>query len=91
MTQTLQLNALNFARGLAVYDERGNVVDIEPFIPRHRGGCIFLHDDGTYEVVEYPMARQWHGQFVRLLDAKIHNAALRASLDKRRKQTIDHD
>ena len=86
MTQTLQLNALNFAEGLGVYGPDGSLMRIAPFEPRERLGCIFLSEDGTYELVEYPSGPEWHAQFMRLLDAKVHNAALSASLKQGRRK-----
>lgn len=66
---TLQLSAYRYADGIAVYDEDGALVDVRPLPKIDRCGCLYVREDGTYKVVEYPADEQAFGIFNNLLTA----------------------
>jgi hypothetical protein len=66
---TLQLSAYRYADGIAVYDEDGALVDLRPLPKIDRCGCLYVREDGTYKVVEYPADEQAFGIFNNLLTA----------------------
>ena len=66
---TLQLSAYRYADGIAVYDENGALVDLRPLPKIDRCGCLYVREDGTYKVVEYPADEQAFGIFNNLLTA----------------------
>jgi hypothetical protein len=65
---TLQLAAYRFSDGTAVYDEGGTLERIEPLPPIDFAACLYTHDDGTFDFVEYPADETAWAMFLRLLD-----------------------
>ena len=66
---TLQLSAYRYADGIAQYDDSGTLLpDLLPLPPVDKTGCIYVHEDGSYQLVEYPADRSAHQMFLRLLD-----------------------
>lgn len=51
---TLQLSAYRFADGLAVFDEEGALTSLRPLPEIDRAGCLYVNEDGTYTLSEYP-------------------------------------
>lgn len=64
----LQLNGYAFADGIAEYNEDGNLAKLRPLPEIERAGDVYLHDDGTYELIEYPLGPEPFGLFCHLLD-----------------------
>ncbi|HUR18860.1 MAG TPA: PD-(D/E)XK nuclease family protein [Acidimicrobiales bacterium] len=50
----LQLAAYRFAEAMAIYDEAGALVNTEPMPEVDGAAVVYLHDDGTYEMLELP-------------------------------------
>jgi hypothetical protein len=65
---TLQLSAYRYADGMAVYDDEGTLTDVRPMPYIDKTGCLYVRDDGTYKIVEYPASKVAHDHFVSLLN-----------------------
>jgi hypothetical protein len=64
----LQLAAYRYAQHLCVVDDVGRFVGLEPMPSVDAAAVVYLHDDGTYELLELPATRDAHGTFLRLRD-----------------------
>lgn len=51
---TLQLAAYRYCDGIGVYDETGMLADLRPMPEVDACGCLYVHEDGTYDLVPYP-------------------------------------
>lgn len=51
---TLQLSAYRYADGLATYDEDGNLTELRPMPEIDWCGCLYVREDGTYNLERYP-------------------------------------
>lgn len=68
LEHTLQLNGYAFADGIATFDENGNLSGTRPLPPIHRAGDLYLGDNGTYRLIEYPLGERPFGLFCHLLE-----------------------
>ena len=68
LEHTLQLNGYAFADGIAEFGDDGNLVRLRPLPVIERAGDLYLHDDGTYDLIEYPLGDLPYGMFCHLLD-----------------------
>ena len=66
---TLQLSAYRFADGVAVYDDDGMLTGLRPLPPIDWAGCLYVHDDGTYDLIRYPADEAAFAIFCSLLEA----------------------
>lgn len=66
---TLQLSAYRFATGIAEYDASGSLIGLRDLPGIDRCGCLYLREDGTYKLTEYPADKQAFSIFGHLLDA----------------------
>lgn len=66
---TLQLSAYRYSDGIAVYGEDGGLSSLRPMPEIHKTGCLYVKDDGTYKIVEYPADFTAFCAFLNLLDA----------------------
>lgn len=64
---TLQLAAYRYADGIAVYDEDGKQVSLRPLPKIDRTADLYVFEDGTYSLDEYPADETAFAQFVALL------------------------
>jgi hypothetical protein len=64
---TLQLSAYRFSDGTAVYDEAGALTEILPLPDIHFAACLYVRDDGTFSLTEYPADQEAFDQFLGLL------------------------
>lgn len=63
---TMQLAAYRFADGFGVYDAFGTLVEVEPLPQIDAAGVVYLHDDGTFELLEVPADETAHETFLSL-------------------------
>lgn len=63
---TLQLAAYEFAPSLGVYDETGALAGTEPNPRTDARSVLYLHDDGTYELLDVPADEAAFEQFLAL-------------------------
>jgi hypothetical protein len=63
---TLQLSAYRSCKKIGVYDEKGQLVGTRPMVPVGGGAILYLHDDGTYELLEVPANGDAFAVFLRL-------------------------
>lgn len=63
----LKMAAYRYATALAVV-ENGKFVDTEPVPEADFAAAVYLHDDGTYEMLELPADRDAHRVFLALRD-----------------------
>lgn len=66
---TLQLSAYRYANGIAVYNADGSLNKLRPLPEIDRTGCLYVAEDGTYKLVEYPAGMNAYGVFLGLLAA----------------------
>lgn len=66
---TLQLSAYRYAEGIAVYDEDGAVSGLRGMPLIERTYCLYLREDGSYDLREYPADEQAFAIFRGLLAA----------------------
>lgn len=66
---TLQLSAYRHADGIAVYDEAGMLTGVRPLPDITRTGCLYLFEDGSYKLEEYPADEVAFESFKALLQA----------------------
>ena len=67
---TLQLAGYRYGDFIAAYDSDGNLLpreECQPVPEVDKVGCLYVSDDGTYEIVEYPANEEAHRQFLNLL------------------------
>lgn len=64
----LKMAAYRYAQHLAVVDEIGQFIDVEPMPAVDFCAAVYLHDDGTYEMLELPADRDAHAAFLALRD-----------------------
>jgi hypothetical protein len=64
----LQMSGYRYATELAVVDEMGQFVATEPMFEVDTCGVVYLHDDGTYELLELPVTPATHAVFLALRD-----------------------
>lgn len=62
----LQLAGYRFAKGMGVFSPLGGLESIEPMIEVDGAAVLYLHDDGTYELLELPAERPAHDIFLAL-------------------------
>lgn len=75
---TLQLAGYRYATGLAVVDAEGLLTGVEP-LPEIDACCsLYLHDDGTYELLELPVDEGTHEVFLQLRRVWAWNKAMAA-------------
>ncbi len=63
----LQLAAYRYAECMAVYDDKGVLVDTEPMPEVDGCAVLYLCDDGTYELLELPADEEAHTSFLTAL------------------------
>lgn len=63
---TLQLAGYRFAEGIGVYSALGGLESIEPMVEVDAAAIVYLHDDGTYELVDVPADQNAHRVFLAL-------------------------
>lgn len=63
---TMQLAAYRGCKKIGVYDEQGVLVDTRPMPATAGGAVLYLHDDGTYELLEVPANGDAFATFLRL-------------------------
>lgn len=85
-SHTLQLAAYRYADGTAVYDQAGVLGEIVPLPLIDFAGCLYVHDDGTYHLVEYPANETAWAMFLRLLD--VYNFARTAEMKALQKAAL---
>jgi hypothetical protein len=66
LEHAMQLSAYAHADGMAVYSE-GTLERLEPLPTVTRGACLYVHDDGTYDLIEYPIKYRTFKCFEHLL------------------------
>lgn len=66
---TLQLAGYRYAEHMATYDAKGKLSALEPMPLASRCEVLYLHDDGTFEVLELPADRAAYDRFMSLRDA----------------------
>lgn len=66
---SLQLSAYRYADGLATYDEDGNLTELRPIPEIDWCACVYVHDDGTYDLRKYPADKDAFAVFQSLLSA----------------------
>ena len=66
---SLQLSAYRYADGIAVYDEAGVLTGLRPLPDIDWCGCLYVHDDGSYNLFRYPADIHAWTVFRSLLDA----------------------
>lgn len=64
----LQMSGYRYATEMAVVDEIGQFIDTEPMFEVDACGVVYLHSDGTYELLELPVSRATHAVFLALRD-----------------------
>lgn len=64
----VKMAAYRFATALAVVDAEGRFIDTEPMPETDFAAAVYLHDDGTYEMLELPADRAAHAAFLALRD-----------------------
>lgn len=73
---TLQLSAYRSCPKIGVYDEAGKLVDTRPMVAVDGGAILYLHDDGTYELLEVPANEDAFAVFLQLRDVWAWNAEM---------------
>jgi hypothetical protein len=63
---TLQLAAYRACKKIGVYDDKGALVDTRPMPVTAGGAVLYLHDTGTYELLEVPANGDAAAMFLRL-------------------------
>lgn len=63
---TLQLSAYRACKKIGVYDEAGQLVSTRPMPATAGGAVLYLHDDGSYELLEVPANGDAFACFLRL-------------------------
>lgn len=63
-----QLSAYKYADGIAVYDDDGTLTGLRPLPRIDWCACLYIHDDGTYELTKYPVDDTSFAMFCKLLD-----------------------
>jgi hypothetical protein len=66
---TLQISGYRFAQFVATYDAKGRLELLEPMHKVARCEVLYLHDDGTFEVLELPADEATFERFIALRDA----------------------
>jgi hypothetical protein len=66
---TLQLSAYRYADGIAEYDTDGKLTGLRPMPKIDATYCLYVHDDGEYDLTEYPADSEAWNVFLGLLDA----------------------
>lgn len=64
----LQMSGYRYATEMAVVDELGQFIDTEPMPEVDACAVCYLHDDGTYELLELPVSSATHAVFLALRD-----------------------
>lgn len=62
----LQLAAYRFAPDLAVFDAEGRLAAVEDNLPVDLAAALYLHGDGTYELLELPADERAYRRFLDL-------------------------
>jgi hypothetical protein len=65
----LQLSAYRFADGMASYDNDGNLTELRRMPPIDWCGCLYVKEDGTYNLDRYPADGDTFEVFCALLQA----------------------
>lgn len=63
---TLQMAGYGHAPLLAHYDDEGHLVEVTPYEAPAKKASVWLHDDGTYELLEVPADRSAYVRFIEL-------------------------
>ena len=66
---TLQLSAYRYATGIAIYGSDGTLMSLREMPYIDRTGCLYLREDGTYSLTEYPASKEAFEVFLGLLRA----------------------
>lgn len=66
---TLQTAAYRYADGIAVYGGKGELASLRKLPIIEHAACLYVAEDGTYRLVEYPADEQAFGAFRALLKA----------------------
>jgi hypothetical protein len=64
---TLQLSAYLHSDGIAVYDEEGTLTGTRPLPLIDFCACLYVREDGTYSLVEYPASSEAWEHFCHLV------------------------
>ena len=67
---TLQLAAYRYADGMAQFDDEGHLSHLLPLPQIERTLALYVADDGSYQLKEYPADPDAFAQFCHLLDAR---------------------
>lgn len=67
---TLQLAAYEFADWVGCYTLDGDLESVSPNERTDKRGVVYLHDDGTYELLEVPADEKAHERFMQLRRTK---------------------
>lgn len=62
----MQLAAYRYADAMGIYDEAHRLIDTQPMPTVDACVVVYLHDSGSYEMLELPANRDTHGYFLRL-------------------------
>ncbi len=65
----LQLAAYRYADGIATYGEDGNLTSLYPLPDIDWCACLYVREDGTYDLVKYPADEDAFAIFCALLEA----------------------
>ena len=66
---SLQIAGYAHADGIAVFGEDENLSHLRPLPPIDWGGCLYVHEDGTYDLDRYPIGEETFAVFCNLLAA----------------------
>ena len=66
---SLQMAAYRYADGIATYDKDGNLATLDPIPEVAWCACLYVREDGTYDLVKYPANEEAFGIFCSLLEA----------------------
>ena len=66
---TLQLSAYRYATGIAEYGLDGALIGLRPMPEIEATYCLYVHEDGTYDLTSYPADSEAWNVFLGLLDA----------------------
>ena len=69
MSHSLQLSAYSHAEGIAVYGPTGALTGLRPLPPVDWCACLYVHENGTYDLDRYPADDHMFAIFCGLLDA----------------------
>ena len=69
LEHTLQLSAYRYASGIASYGPDGELGELRPLPAVNLAAGLYVSEDGSYELIEYPANRSAFRAFCALLEA----------------------